>query len=338
MKRTGIFAQLILFALIFSALFSKADSILVRKSLKGPWDMTNKIAGFYNEAANTYDVAIIGSSHAYCGFVPAVIYKETGLKTYILASQLQPAGASYHYLKEILKTQKPKLVIMDVFSAAFDYEMTDGIVHSYADDIPFSLNKLEMIKDVAPASLRAELLFPIIKYHGRWEELNDIDFSFRRSDAHDRLKGYVMLPEAKKISPASGPVQTGSLREDDVKYLKKIAALCRKNGISLLLVKTPTTDHLCYAEKLEQIKALALELGVEFAYCNEEGYMDNLDLSHDYFDERHLNAIGARKFTEAFLPRILKYVSPVDARDKMWNDDYEFYNEKYEWIKKSLGI
>ena len=102
---------IIVFVFLFVAMFSFISEILCRKSLGGAWNYTEKIAGFYNSQDNEYDVMFFGSSNTYCSFNPLVFYEESGVKSYILATQNQPVWAPYTYMKESLKTQKPKLLV-----------------------------------------------------------------------------------------------------------------------------------------------------------------------------------------------------------------------------------
>ena len=73
--------------------------IFARKSLEGPWDMTNKIGGFYNEPRGEFTAMFFGSSHIYASLSPLELWHETGVKSYVFATQLQPMWATYTYLK-----------------------------------------------------------------------------------------------------------------------------------------------------------------------------------------------------------------------------------------------
>ncbi|GAK74794.1 hypothetical protein JCM19296_372 [Nonlabens ulvanivorans] len=57
----------------------------------------------------------LGSSHAFCTFNPAIFFKENGIKGYVFASNEQPLWLSYHYLIEVLKTQKPEVIVLETF-------------------------------------------------------------------------------------------------------------------------------------------------------------------------------------------------------------------------------
>ena len=51
------------FVIIVSLVLAKLNIIFIRKSDVKPWDMINKISGYFNED-KPYDVIFFGTSHA----------------------------------------------------------------------------------------------------------------------------------------------------------------------------------------------------------------------------------------------------------------------------------
>jgi len=72
---------------------------------------------FHSMPENSLDVIVLGSSHAQFSFCPSFFYEDTGLYSYVLGSGCQPFEVSYEMLKEALKTQSPKAVVMEVYTA-----------------------------------------------------------------------------------------------------------------------------------------------------------------------------------------------------------------------------
>ena len=76
-KFLKILKSIIFIALIiFGSL--ELNNLFMRKSLAKPWDMGNKIGGFFNETED-YNAMFFGTSHSYCSFEPLVIYEKTGV-------------------------------------------------------------------------------------------------------------------------------------------------------------------------------------------------------------------------------------------------------------------
>ena len=128
MKKTiRFFLSAVIFLVILSFLLAPLQQLFVRKSLEGVWDMTNKVGGFYNEPEQEFDVMFFGSSHAYASVSPLRLWGNTGVKSYVFATQQQPVWATYAYLKEALKTQTPSLVVVECQMALSDEDYHEEI-------------------------------------------------------------------------------------------------------------------------------------------------------------------------------------------------------------------
>lgn len=310
------------FLLVFLVLFAGASHVLQRKSLVEPWNMTTKIAGFYNEPEGEFAVMFFGSSHAYASFQPLTLYEETGIKSYVFATQKQPIWATYHYMVEAFKTQRPALAVVEVNMVPDEnVYMDEGTNHSYLDDLPFSANKLALIEATAPAGERAPYVLPFLKYHARWEELGIKDLTYRRADQHDSLKGYVRLPDTEAVpvyEDLSG-VTAGTIPEKNLGYLEWIAALCEENGVALWLVKAPSNPLADQVAGIWAVEQWAEENGVMFDDFNRA--FDEIGLTPElFFDQAHLDERGAERFTRWFAGQLTaRYPAlPADPGDPGW--------------------
>jgi len=320
----------IIFVVIFLLIFSHLSELFCRKTLNGAWNHTHKISGFYNEPENEFDIIYFGSSNTYCSFNPLVVYGETGLKSYVFASQQQPVWATYTYIKEALKTQKPQLLVVDVlmFSKNLEY-YDDGVNYSFMDDIPFSKNKIELAFASAPKGERFGLLFNFVKYHSRWSELSEEDYSFERSETKDYLKGYVLLEETfadAKKSDVSQIREEASLAEKETKYLEKIINLAKEENIPLLLVKTPSNVLPDDQKLFNSVKKYAEISGIPYADFNLVYPEIGLVMNEDFYDKSHLNYKGAEKFSMYF-GKYLKEnmeISPTTPTPE-WDEDLNKY-------------
>lgn len=88
------FVKTVAFLVLLGLILYPVQKVMARKSLDRPWDMTNKVGGFYNEE-DRFEVMYFGPSHAYAAFSPLAIWEETGVKSYVLATQQQPMWATY---------------------------------------------------------------------------------------------------------------------------------------------------------------------------------------------------------------------------------------------------
>lgn len=308
MKRLRNFICFLIFICVLGASLSYANRILMRKSLDKPWDMGNKIGGYFNEKKD-YDIMFFGTSHAYCSVMPSML-EEKGITSYILASQKQPLEANYFYIDAALSISHPKVVYLDIFDALSKTETDEATVHSYTDYFPFGLRKIRMITEAVPKEMKLHTLFPLLMYHSRWDELKAEDWHFKYSMYHDDLNGYVKLTgqspsfskdkTMKKENLEAIKLASRKFMEDKVATIVKISKLCKKNGVELRLIKTPVYDETVYSENLKEFSKLCEEKGLDFYDFN--GDKDKIGLiESDFYDPGHLNEEGAEKFSKFFV-------------------------------------
>ena len=339
-KTAKFFCSALAFLLLLGLILVPLQRVLARKSLSGAWDMTNKIAGFYNEEPDQFAVMFFGPSHAYAPFSHLELWEETGVKSSVFATQQQPLWATYTYVKEALKTQSPALVVVECRMAFGDNEYynekdTFPVTFSYMDDLPLSWNKVELALQSAPdLEGRVSALFNFMMYHDRWSHLNKSDLTFRRSQARDPYKGFVMLEpqETPRPRPAIEAVtRADPLLEKNQYWLEEIIKLCREEGVALWLVKSPSNLELEEKALLNTVEATAERHGVPFHDFNED--YAAIGLNEDtFYDEHHLDALGASRFTRYFAG-ILTQRCPslkTDRNDPDWAADLEAYHRALE--------
>lgn len=332
MKLLKGFIKTIIFILIFIFIFSYLSNLFCRKALEGTWNQTQKISGFYNEPENEFDVMFFGSSNTYCSFNPLVLYEHTGLKSYVFASQQQPAWATYTYIKEALKTQKPQLLVVDVLMFSKNEEFyDDGVIYSYMDDIPLSKNKIELAAVSAPKGERLGLLVNFIKYHSRWSSLVREDWEFNRKETRDFLKGYTLLEDTftEGVPPVRNVTECLPLSEKELSCFYKIIELAKEDNIPLFFVKTPSNADKNDQMLFNSIEKLAKENNIEFVNYNNLYDEIGLDMEKDFYDKSHLNRRGAEVFTKYFAEHVTAHfpsLTPVDTgTSELWEADLEKY-------------
>ena len=328
------FVKTVAFLVLLGLILYPVQKVMARKSLDRPWDMTNKVGGFYNEE-DRFEVMYFGPSHAYAAFSPLAIWEETGVKSYVLATQQQPMWATYTYVKEALKTQSPALVVVEFRMAFSDQEYfaekdTIPVSYAYMDDLALSWDKVKLAGQSAPDwESRFGLLFNFMMYHSRWKEMHRSDFSFRRSQVRDPYKGFVMLAPQETPQPRP-PIETVGgttpLLEKNQYWLEEIIKLCQEKGVELWLIKTPCNLELEEKPMLNTVKATAERYNVPFHDFNEDYY--SMGLTQDmFYDAHHLDALGADRFSRYFAG-VLAVARPnleTDPDNVAWAADLEEY-------------
>ena len=262
---------------------------------------TEKVRGFYQESEQSMDVIGFGSSRMYCTLDPLVLHHETGLRAYVLATQQQPLKATWYYMREALERQSPRLLILEA-TMAFrpDSETTDAEIRDCLDPLPWSKNKLALIRALVPAGQRAAYYFNFLKYHQRWKELSAKDFDFSYLGKRDVFRGYMYLtPErgADCRQQSYDNVEAMPIPEENLTLLRKMAQLAKENGASLLLLAAPyetVTDDLGY---LRSLYAFCAAEGIDFLDLNLVYDELGIDNAKDFFDIGHFNVSGSTKAT-----------------------------------------
>lgn len=309
MKRLITTAILII---LFLGIFSRISDILEYKSLAEPWNMTLKVGGFYNEPEDSMDILFFGSSHMYCSIDPNLLEEQTGLTSYIFATQKQPLWITYHYMIEALKTQKPKKIFLEVNMATEkeDY-MDEGTNYSAIDPIQFSINKWNMIQSAALPEEQHQYLFNIIKYHDRWQELTPQDYDLSYKKEQDPLRGYVKLVTAEESAEFWDLSQVTEIQiptAKNIEYLNKMIDLSKEESFELIMFKSPSSATEEEKKIYNYVADLCQQNNIKFVDFNMHYDEIGLNPNIDYYDKRHLNIEGMKKFLPYFISTFLEEV------------------------------
>lgn len=265
----------------------------VRSSYGATW------AAYLAEPKDSLDYLYLGSSYAYCDVDPACVYAESGLSGYVMAGPGQTLSQTYWYLREALKTQTPRLVLLEATALHFEkYEAYSQINVGY---MPAGLNKLGAIFTAAEPELRLGLLFDLYFYHSRWSEvtLGEVLRALRGAEP-DPLRGFTPVTGTADVSAGGQDraPQSDAVYQENLADLLRIAGLCAESDISLAVVFHPTYSQLPPATR-QAVQADLQEKAPEVAFYDwsEDGKRMGLDPARHYYDPGHLNRDGAEVFS-----------------------------------------
>jgi hypothetical protein len=321
---------------LFISLFIFSTNLLKYKIIAKPDDITAKVQGFYAEPKNSLDVVNIGSSHVYCGINPSILWDDYGITSYDFSSSGQTLWLSYSYIKEALKYQSPKVVVLDVYCARFEGEYeSEGINRRNLDFLKFSKNKIEAIENSVPKEERLYYYINFMKYHNNWKNINKSSFQMW-GDEKNPYKGYSVTFE-NKLKNISGNPNISNIKEQSpiptksLEYLNKIIQLSKEKGFKLVLIDTPylltENDQKVYNSVAEIAKKNDIPFINYNLLYNEIGF----DSRTDMLDDGHNNSLGAEKVTK-YLGEYLKKNYNFD--DKRSNTEYKYWDADAEYYKR----
>ena len=341
---------------LFIALTVSAAALILLQMLLTPKYMEHSpegaLTGEYYENAGGNDVIFIGDCEVYENFSPITIWEEYGITSYIRGSAQQTIWQSYYLLEETFRYETPKVVVFNVLSMKYDTPESTGnqsrreaYNRMTLDTMKWSTSKWKSIL----ASMTEEetqwdsmftYIFPILRYHDRWNQLTreDLTYWFRRDTVSHN--GYLMQTGVKPYTTtyAEPPLVDYSFGDNSWYYLDKMVQLCAEHGTQLVLIKAPSQSPVWWEQWDAQIEAYAERQGL--LYINMLRFQEEIgiDWNIDTYDAGlHLNVYGAEKASRWFGEILKAQCGLTDHRNEkelaaLWSDKAASYYEQ----KRSL--
>ena len=297
---TGV--KIILVLLVFCLVLS-AVTILLQ-----PKYMTDLVEGsmlsqYYRESGN-HNVIFIGDCEVYANFTPMEMYREQGITAYVRGSSQQLIWQSYYVLKETLEYETPKVVVLNVNAMRYSEPVSEAFHRLTIDKMRWSDEKVGIIR----ASMMEEetflsYVFPILRYHSRFDELTKEDFQYFLRTKDNTWNGHLVNQNVLPVESLPTKRVLADYAFGDIcwDYLEQMRQLCVDNGVELILIKAPSVYPYWYEEYDAQIQEYADKNGL--AFYNFLDYVEEIGIDYqlDTYDEGlHLNLSGATKLSKFF--------------------------------------
>ena len=314
-RRIRIIISIIVLLAIFVCVFTIASRTLMpqKGNYYDIWDE------YYRMDDGSIDILFLGSSHAFSTFNTLVINKELNLDTYSLSTSSQPIELTYYVLNEALKTQNPKMVVLE--TQCFINDLSDTNIHYAIDDMNLSTNKIKAILEYRK-DMMGEYIVPLAKHHSNWRDYTalpeELKAAIDRDIVFTKYYGYKydenvwgLIENDYFINNYDiEPLEFNSDKKD---ALERIVNLCEENDIKIVFVMAPFPSGTNVDSHSAYFQMTALKKGLE-------GYMDkhNIDIidynckieelgldTTKFLDSRHVNPLGAMDVSLDFS----KYIS-----------------------------
>lgn len=328
------FIRILIFVTILCFVFLKFCSVFNFKYGDGIYDMTK----FYEQDRNTVDVLILGSSHAFENINTGTLWDEYGMSSFLLCGSIQPMWNTYYYLKEALKTQTPKLIVLEGYCTTFTNNYNDDsriIKNNFG--LRLSPNKIKSLMASTNKRRWPEFFLEYIHYHSRYKEIKKSDFLKNQGyPLYEDWKGFGCNMQTTAMIPmdVSDISERKELAQKTEKYYRAVIELAQKKKIPIIIVVAPyagiNESHQKYFNRASDI---ASEYNVSFINCNLLFDEIGLDFTTDVADKEHLNYKGTPKLSRYIGKHIKeKYGIPDRRSDEKyvsWQRHADYIRQKY---------
>lgn len=332
MKKMKIIIILLLFIIVFLFLNRLLSPKYAETLVEG-----SMISSYYQEPKD-HEVIFIGDCEVYANFSPMVMYEEEGIKAYVRGSSQQLIWQSYYILKETLKYETPKVVVLNVNAMRYGKD-SDKRSEAYnrlmIDNMKWSKEKVELINEsMTEEENFLSYVFPILRYHSRYSDLTKEDFTYLWKTKQNTYNGFLINKKVKPVGnlPTKRKQASYTFNEECYDYLDKILTLCQEKGIDLVLIKAPSVYPYWYEEYDQQIKEYAEKNNINYYNLLENAEKIGIDYEKDTYDGGlHLNVIGATKLSKYFAHILIEEYHLTNYQ----NDS--IYDEKLKEYKNAVA-
>ena len=309
----------VVFLLVLVCLLIGTSYFVAPKEYENVYDIqlvNRKIDAVSQEKENTLDVLFTGDSEASNTFSPFQYWKEQGIASYNLGGSAQRLNDCYTVLEEVLKHQKPKILVLEpntLFRKNAVYNKEDSVL------------------------MMAEQIFPVLHHHNIYKSINlgvNLLGATKENAYADQCKGYYARVKIRPYQGSDQYMKTNkretAIYPETMKYFEKIVQLCKENQVELIMVSSPSPKNWS-DERHDVIQALCDKYGITYYDLNKLDNALALDWTTDTLDRGdHLNINGSKK-VNAYFGKILK--EKYHIPDHRGEADYAIWDQQAAELK-----
>jgi len=292
---------------------------------------------FYKENRGSLDAVVLGASNVHQFWQPAIGWQKRGIAVCNLSFDSLPILSFRYLIAEARKTQPNALYIINLSTfkqkGAID---TIEKYHNVVDYMPLSVERVKFIQTISEKSgfslgQQLELLFPFIRFHSRWNELESWsygarEYQYKTSRVHQSFThGVVDCSKKYKVydsrtKPLSGASQ---VLNDLLDYLDR-------EHVNALFIKVP---QVIPKKKQGRLNALEDQLKARGYPCLDlmkeyEAY--GLNPQRDFYNKNHTNIRGSLKLTEYMADYLAEQYHFADKRGQAEYADWDEAGRDYD--------
>jgi hypothetical protein len=288
--------RFLLFLMIFGLLFSSLNLSMKTDNIR--WDY------LYGLPHDSLDIVFMGNSHNFYAFQPQIIDKILPVKSYVLGIGYENIVLSYYELRELLKYQHPKVIVLETYALDLDDTVPpEPYYYEFIDSGFWDENKAAVAaRYLTPGNFYT--VFPALRTRIDWNNTRPyVDQFVNQVRSVFSPNAYPLLgatPNSRVITQVNF-LAIKTFQADKYKhpnpdietYLIKFYQLCKDNNIQLILTTTP----LAGSPRNKNGNYAPYDV-TDFAVQNNIPLIkyDPADFNHLHFvNSDHVNEFGAVK-------------------------------------------
>ncbi len=287
--------------------------------------------GFYDQPEDSLDGIYIGSSASYRYWIPTEAYDKYGMKIYCIGTAAQPIVLQKYIIKEALKTQPDMdVILLDIRRTRIGGSLGEADMRRVTDNMEFSDNRTEAINAALTYYRKSDgqisynknyYYFPFLLYHSRWAD----DFTLEDLNPADKdapFMGYMFddrgTVSKKNIVQPTYTTETTALEPQKKKALIDLLKYCGTLKQKVIFVSSPYRIPKAEQEAINESIKIIKSYGFDVLNYNTDSMTKamNLDWSTDFMNGRHLNYVGASKYTASLASYLEKHVDFTISKNK----------------------
>ena len=262
-----------------------------------------------------------------------IIALRYGISSCLITESGQNLSSTYYYMKEALKYQKPKVLVVET-SYVHGYGTQLSNIYRNTINLKYSKEYFDNLKVLMDLNLVAEnekekienaIKWKVPVIHTRYKELTKEDFvkkDYRGSFVTRWNCDPYETPEACYDKTV------GKIEEDKLLYLDKMIQLAKENGCQIIFFTAPYILNKEQQETYNALNEYCIENAIQYIDMNRNYKDIKFDYATDMMGENgagsHVNYYGAKKIT-CFLGDLLRdeynIANRKDENDKqLWID------------------
>lgn len=320
---------------------------------------TMRMEAFYLEEKGTIDVALIGASDVYAGYSAPYAYEKYGYTSYPYATQSSPANIVLPQIKEVIKYQDPKMIVVEINAFLYkDNELpSEASQRMFADNVPHDEIWRDYLDDAIPKDKQIEYYLPIVKYHSSWNEY-PWKLKYLKAELGLKQAGYSLFRGYKTVANEFHPtvkVYNDQLADDDStyplgvngeRYLRQTLEYLKENNITnVVFMRFPhivRKDAYSRFRRCNEAGNIIQSYGYDFVNLERYGEQEGFVVNEDFYNWDHLNVYGTEKLTDYVADMLLnKYhltaAELTDSQIAEWDDSVNYYHMIFNYSQEMIS-